>query len=149
MCPILCDPRDCSLTGFSIHGILQARILEWVVVPSSRGSSDPRNKPRDLVHLLHWQVDSLPLSRLGSPRKRERTRHFPPAVPMVCVTPATWVALHPSRLPSIPSSGPSLAPLLLTSFYSCFPDSCLLYLYSRYSLPGKREAFTIPIVTLP
>ena len=38
-CPTLCDPMDCSLPGSSVHGILQARILEWVATPSSRGSS--------------------------------------------------------------------------------------------------------------
>ena len=38
-CPTLCDPVDCSPPGSSVHGILQARILEWVVMPSSRGSS--------------------------------------------------------------------------------------------------------------
>ena len=37
-CLTLCDPMDCSLSGFSVHGILQARILEWVVFSSSRGS---------------------------------------------------------------------------------------------------------------
>ena len=42
-CPTLCDPVDCSLTGFSVHRILQARILEWVAVPSSRRSSWPRD----------------------------------------------------------------------------------------------------------
>ena len=41
-CPTLCDPMDCSSPGSSVHGILQARILEWVAVPSSRGSSPPR-----------------------------------------------------------------------------------------------------------
>ena len=35
----LCDPMDRSPPGFSVHGILQARILEWVAMPSSRGSS--------------------------------------------------------------------------------------------------------------
>ena len=35
----LCDPVDCSLPGSSVHGILQARILEWVAISSSRGSS--------------------------------------------------------------------------------------------------------------
>ena len=40
----LCDPMDCSLPGFSVHGILQARILDWVVMPSSRGSSRPRDQ---------------------------------------------------------------------------------------------------------
>ena len=37
----LCNPMDCSLPGSSVHGILQARILEWVAMPSSRGSSRP------------------------------------------------------------------------------------------------------------
>ena len=39
----LCDPMDCSPPGSSIHGILQARILEWVAIPFSRGSSRPRD----------------------------------------------------------------------------------------------------------
>ena len=38
-CLTLCDPTDCSLPGSSVHGILQARILEWVVIPFSKGSS--------------------------------------------------------------------------------------------------------------
>ena len=38
-CLTLCDPMDCSLPGSFVHGILQARILEWVAMPSSRGSS--------------------------------------------------------------------------------------------------------------
>ena len=44
-CPTLCDPVDCSPPGFSIHGILQARILEWVAISFSRGSSDPGIEP--------------------------------------------------------------------------------------------------------
>ena len=40
----LCDPVDCSPPGSSVHGILQARILEWVAMPSSRGSSPPRDR---------------------------------------------------------------------------------------------------------
>ena len=39
LCPTLCDPMDCCPPGSSVHGILQARILEWVAIPSSRGSS--------------------------------------------------------------------------------------------------------------
>ena len=35
-CPTLCDPMDCNLPGSSVHGILQARMLEWVAVPFSR-----------------------------------------------------------------------------------------------------------------
>ena len=42
-CQTLCDPLDCSLPGSSVHGILQARILEWVAISFSRGSSGPRD----------------------------------------------------------------------------------------------------------
>ena len=41
----LCDPVDCSLQGSSVHRTLQARILEWVAVSSSRGRSWPRDRP--------------------------------------------------------------------------------------------------------
>ena len=43
-CLTLCNPVDCSPPGFSVHGILQARILEWVAVPSSRGASWPKDQ---------------------------------------------------------------------------------------------------------
>ena len=43
-CPALCNPRDCSPPGSSIHGILQARVLEWVAIAFSRGSSQPRDQ---------------------------------------------------------------------------------------------------------
>ena len=39
LCLTLCDPMDCTPPGSSVHGILQARILEWAAMPSSRGSS--------------------------------------------------------------------------------------------------------------
>ena len=41
LCPTLCNPTDCSPPGSSVHGILQARILEWVAILFSRGSSWP------------------------------------------------------------------------------------------------------------
>ena len=46
-CPTLCDPMDCSPPGSSVHGIFQARVLEWVAISSSRGSS----RPRDWTHV--------------------------------------------------------------------------------------------------
>ena len=42
LCPTLCDPLDCSPSGSSVHGILQARILEWVAILFSKVSSQPR-----------------------------------------------------------------------------------------------------------
>ena len=44
LCPTLCGPTHCSPPGPSVHGILQARILEWVAMPSSRGASQPRDR---------------------------------------------------------------------------------------------------------
>ena len=48
-CPTLCNPMDCSLPSSSIHGILQARILEWIAISFSRGSS----RPRDWTQVSH------------------------------------------------------------------------------------------------
>ena len=45
-CLTLCKPMDCSLPGYSIRGILQARVLEWVTISFSRGSSQPRDRTR-------------------------------------------------------------------------------------------------------
>ena len=42
-CPTLCNPMDCGPPDSSVHGILQARILEWVAMPSSRGTYQPRD----------------------------------------------------------------------------------------------------------
>ena len=64
-CPTLCDPNDCSLQGSSVYGIFQARLLEWVAMLSSRGSSRPGIEPASPV-LPALQVNSLPT---GPPRK--------------------------------------------------------------------------------
>ena len=47
-CPTLCDSMDCSPPGSSVHGIFQARILKWVAISSSRGSSPPRDRAQVL-----------------------------------------------------------------------------------------------------
>ena len=56
-CPTLCDPMDCSLSGSSVHGIFQARMLEWIAISFSRGSSQPRNQTR-VSHIVgrHFTV---------------------------------------------------------------------------------------------
>ena len=46
LCLTLCDPMDCSLPGPSVHGIFQARVLEWVAISFSRGSSQHRDRTR-------------------------------------------------------------------------------------------------------
>ena len=63
-CLTFCNPMDYSLLGSSVPGILQLRILEWVVMPSLRGSSQPRDQTHTSC-LLHWQADSLPTAPPG------------------------------------------------------------------------------------
>ena len=70
-CPALCDPMDCSPLGSSVHGISQERILEWVAISFSRGSSWPRDwpcvscigrqvlyrwAPREAPHTNNWNM---------------------------------------------------------------------------------------------
>ena len=71
-CSVMSDslwPMNYGLPASSIHGIDQARILKWVAIPFSRGSS----LPRDWTHISCWPVDSLPLSHQGSPKQKSRS----------------------------------------------------------------------------
>ena len=63
LCLTLCDPMDCSPPGSSAHGILQARVLEWVAIPFSRGSSQPRDRSGSPA----LQADSLQSEPLEKP----------------------------------------------------------------------------------
>ena len=60
-CLSLCDPVDCSPPSSSVYGIPQAWILEWVAMPSSRGSSWPRDRTHISHIYLYLQVGFLPL----------------------------------------------------------------------------------------
>ena len=68
-CPALCSPMDCSPPGSSLYGVFQARILDWVAISSSRvifPTQESNPHLLHLLHVLHWQVNSLPLCHLGS-----------------------------------------------------------------------------------
>ena len=68
-CLILCDPINCSPPGSFVHGILQARILEWATIPFSRESS----RPRDQTQVSRTSADSLPSEPPGKTRVPEMT----------------------------------------------------------------------------
>ena len=98
VCPTLCHPMDCSPQGSFVHGILQARILEWVVISSSRGSSWPRNRMfiffiscigRWILH--HWAIREAPLLPLTLAKRFTRIKLEAGAES--CTT------LHPSHCP--------------------------------------------------
>ena len=66
LCPTLWDPRDYSLPGFSVHGSLQARILEWVAIPFSRGSwgGEGKKKKFDVIMLTCLYTQTYTTMRL-------------------------------------------------------------------------------------
>ena len=80
-CPALCHPMDCSPSGSSVHGILQARRLEWVAISSSRGSSLPRDQTqvsrvscvagKFFYRLNHLESPKVPLVLLRVPPRAE------------------------------------------------------------------------------
>ena len=80
-CPTFCNPVDCSPLGSSVHGSLQAGILEWVAIPFSRGSSWPRDWTQ-----VSWIVGRFftvwatrkPWGTAKKKRERERQRERPP-----------------------------------------------------------------------
>ena len=64
LCPTLADPVDCGLSGSSVHGILHARILEWVAMPPPGDLPNPGMEPRAAT----LQANSLPPKLPGKPR---------------------------------------------------------------------------------
>ena len=97
-CPTLCHPMDCSPQGSFVHGILLARILEWVVISSSRGSSLPRNRMFIFCIscigrwiLYHWAIREAPILPLILAKRFTRIKLKAGAES--CTT------LHPSHCP--------------------------------------------------
>ena len=74
-CPTFCNPMDCSPPGSSVYGILQRRILEWVAIPFSRGSSQPRDRTCLYITCI-WQAGSFPLAPPGKPRQSLQQWYF-------------------------------------------------------------------------
>ena len=103
-------PMDCSPPVSSVHGIFQARILEWVAIFYSGGSSWPRGSNQGLLHLLYWQADSLPLRHLGNLNrvvKSPRYEIFPspkktPLVTLKLISSSHSQSQAPTDLYSVP-----------------------------------------------
>ena len=125
-CTTLCNPMDCSLPGPSLHGILQARMLEWVTMPSSRGSSQLRDwtcisyiscidRQVDKHHLGSWIiviVQSLSWDSLW-PHGLQRARLPCPSLSFrvcsnSCQTHIHWWWCHPITSYSVAPSPPVL-----------------------------------------
>ena len=82
-CPTLCDPMDCSLPGSSVHGISQARILEWAAISFSTACSQPRNQIYVscmdrwiLYHRITWYMLNQSYSSAKYPSERDGFLQF-------------------------------------------------------------------------
>ena len=95
MCPTLCNPTDYSLPGSSVHGIFQARVLEWVAIAFSRGSSRPRDRTQ--VSLIVGRGFTIWLSGLNP------SKYFQIYELMLTFKKESWSSLKDNR--SIPYLG--------------------------------------------
>ena len=120
-----CDPMDCSLPGSSVHEILQARILEWVAIPFSRRSSQPRDWTQVYCiagrFLTIWAVLSSVVSNSLWPYGLQHAR-------LACPTPTPWARSNscPSSQwchPFHPLSFPSPPTFNLSQHWGLFPRS--------------------------
>ena len=115
-CLILCNPMDCSLPGSCVHGISQARILDWVAISFSRGSSQPWNRtlisyiapgivclPGTAVNTVHTYHTQRVYSVFNS--HNSLTRQLLPAWEKWCLEIMQIIQSHqPGSLPGLPSS---------------------------------------------
>ena len=77
LCPTLCDPMNCSLPGFSVHGILQARILGWVALPFSRVFSKPWEQTRAPIRIcVHTYICMCVCVYEDRERKKKYRNHI-------------------------------------------------------------------------
>ena len=123
LCLPLCDPTDRSLPGFSVHRILQARIPKWVAMPSSRGSSQPRD-PTMSVTAEPVKAGSLPLTPPGKPQVQ-----FSRSVVSDSASP--WTAAHQ-------------ASLSITNSWSLLKLMCI-----EWVMPSNHLILCHPLLLLP
>ena len=94
LCLTLCDLLDCSPPVSSVHGILQARILEWVAMPSFRGSSQPRDQVFvSMSPESHWVIHSIPIIVSSLFPMQVIERNADPEVTLLSFLRKNWILL--------------------------------------------------------
>ena len=126
-CPTLCEPMDCNWAGSSVHGVLQARILEWVAISFSRESFPARN----------WTQISFTAGRfftVWATRKAQRKVSVQfSSVAQSC--PTLCDPMNPS-MPGLPDHHQTRSSLRLTSIESMMPSSHLILCLPLLLLPS-------------
>ena len=128
----LWDPTDCSPPGSSVHGILQARILEWVATPSSRGSFWPRD--RTGVSCISCTAGKFfPAEPLGKPWGEKRDG-VSPEIKLHPESP--WIAGCSARTQFMARTCPATAPCPFSSWGGTAAEGTLVSLVRGCRAPG-------------
>ena len=133
-----CDPMDCIPPGSSVHGILQARILEWVAISFSRGSSRPRNSSQDFSRSRNQTQVSCIAGRFSTDwATREALRTIPPGRSKA-LHHMLWKHFFKKAVP--PSTVSPNVMVILFLFWGY-----ILALKNLWKLPGTALHRTLPI----
>ena len=114
VCPTLCDPIHCSPPGSSVYGILQARILEWVAIPFSWGSSQPRDQTQVSINCRRIIYQ---LSHKESPRILEWVVY---PFSSRSSQPKNWTGCPALQADSLPTELSGVKDAILACYYSGF-----------------------------
>ena len=132
MCPTLCDPVDCSLRGSSIHGIFQARILEWVAMSFSRGSSLTQGLKPGLQQCNQMILPSEPPRKQGK-EEGDKTWSLSSDEEVDQIRHRSWWRTS-QELPE-PRWGPRVAPPRPTRSSSHLPKARCLPVWTSHPCP--------------
>ena len=132
-CPSLCNPMGCSPSGSSVHGIFQARILEWVAIPFSRGTSRARELNLVLLHCRRILYQLSPQRPPCTPVMC-RIHALPPVLPCM-FTVMVFIQWH------LPLQGEQSKRSNVLTSHSVSPSSCIhpKTLASNYRRPDNRN----------
>ena len=137
----LWNPMDCSPPGSSVHGICQSRILVWVAISYSRGIFLTQGLNLRIVHLFHWQADSLPLCHVGS--TSSLFIHAPILFSRLWII-FTIITLN-SFLGRLPISFSFLHCEFLPHFFICWVCLCLFILFNLLCLGFLSTAWKVVV----
>ena len=144
LCMTLCDPVDHSPTGSSVHGILQARILEWVAISSSRGSSWPRKQ----THVSHVSCIGFSFSSVAqscSTLQPHGLQHARPPCPSP--TPRVYSNSCPLDRWYHPTISSSVVPF--SSCLQSFPASQFFQMSQFFLSGGQSIGVSASVLVLP
>ena len=137
-CPTLCNPMDYSPPGSSVHGIIQTRILQWVVMPSSRGSSQPRDRTQ--VSHIAGGFFTVCATREAQNPHQTRSEHQHRSAPLLPFTIKAESSLHTELTLTLFDITDSNPEVLKINLFFCYTAWLVGYYFpDQGSNPGPQQ----------